>query len=81
MDQNNFSSKSRLVCLLLCAIPVLGFIGVHRFYTGKIGTGILMFCTVGGLGIWWLIDLVFIIAGSFRDKEGKRVFQWFEAGA
>ncbi|MFN3499958.1 MAG: NINE protein [Pannonibacter indicus] len=43
---------------------------MHRFYTGKIGTGILMILTLGGLGIWSLIDLIMIIVGSYKDKQG-----------
>ena len=71
------SVKSRFVALLLCWF--LGTFGAHRFYVGKIGTGIFMILTLGGLGIWSLIDLVIILVGSFRDKEGNRVFYWFES--
>jgi TM2 domain-containing membrane protein YozV len=78
MEASDFSPKSRLVALLFCLF--LGVIGVHRFYVGKIGTGILMVLTLGGLGIWALIDLILIAAGSFRDKEGRRVFLWTEPG-
>ena len=53
---------------LLCFF--LGTLGIHRFYVGKIITGILMILTLGGLGIWTLIDLVMIIVGSFKDKNG-----------
>ena len=56
---------------LLCA--GLGTLGIHRFYAGKIGTGILMLLTAGGLGIWWIIDLVFCCLGRFRDKEGRLI--------
>jgi TM2 domain-containing membrane protein YozV len=63
------STKSWLVALLLCLF--LGGLGVHRFYTGKIGTGILMLLTLGGLGIWVLVDLIMIAIGSFKDKEGR----------
>lgn len=70
------SPKSRLVALLLCWF--LGFFGGHRFYVGKVGTGLLMLFTCGGLGIWWLIDFIIIIVGSFRDKSGRVLFQWFE---
>ncbi len=73
---NNVSSKSRLIAFLLCLF--LGALGVHRFYVGKIGTGILMVLTVGGLGIWWLIDLIFILCGSFCDKDSKRILDWTE---
>jgi TM2 domain-containing membrane protein YozV len=76
MQQTNISSRSRLIAFLLCFF--LGYLGVHRFYVGKIGTGVLMLCTAGGLGIWWIIDIIIIACGSFRDKEEKRVLSWFE---
>ncbi|MFA5271925.1 MAG: TM2 domain-containing protein [Candidatus Omnitrophota bacterium] len=74
MDENNISSKSRLAALLLCFF--LGGLGIHRFYVGKVGTGILMIFTLGGLGIWVLIDLILIVIGSFGDKDGKIVHKW-----
>ena len=49
----------------------LGGLGIHRFYVGKAGTGILMILTLGGLGIWVIIDLVMILTGGFKDSEGK----------
>lgn len=68
------SPKSRLAAALLCWF--LGVLGVHRFYVGKIGTGILMLVTLGALGIWTLIDFIVILVGSFRDKEGKKLVNW-----
>ncbi|MEQ8347308.1 MAG: TM2 domain-containing protein [Sneathiellaceae bacterium] len=62
------SEKSMIAAALLCFF--FGTFGFHRFYVGKILTGILMIVTLGGLGIWTLIDFVMIIVGSFRDKEG-----------
>ncbi|MFN4167272.1 MAG: NINE protein [Pannonibacter phragmitetus] len=62
------SEKSMVAAALLCFF--LGTFGIHRFYTGKIGTGILMLLTLGGLGIWSLIDLIMIIVGSYKDKQG-----------
>jgi hypothetical protein len=71
---NPVSEKSRLAAALLCWF--LGVFGVHRFYTGKIGTGILMIFTLGGLGIWALIDFIMILVGSFKDKEGLPLVNW-----
>ena len=60
--------KKWIIILLLCIF--LGEIGTHRFYVGKIGTGILMLITIGGFGIWWIIDLIVILVGNFKDKRG-----------
>ena len=68
------SDKSRGVALALAI--VLGVVGAHRFYTGKIGTGILQLCTFGGLGMWTLYDVILIGAGQFRDADGRRVRLW-----
>lgn len=68
------SSKGRLVALLLCIF--LGYLGIHRFYVGKIGTGLLWLLTGGLFGIGILVDLIFIVCGTFRDSEGKIVSDW-----
>jgi TM2 domain-containing membrane protein YozV len=46
-------------------------LGVHRFYVGKIGTGILQISTFGGCGIWVLVDLITILIGKSTDKNGR----------
>ena len=63
------SDKNWLAATLLCFF--LGGLGVHRFYVGKVGTGILMLITLGGLGIWTLIDFIMILCGKFTDKEAN----------
>ena len=68
---SHISDKEWLVTILLCFF--LGIWGIHRFYVGKIGTGILMIFTLGGLGIWYLIDLIMIALGSFRDFDGREI--------
>jgi hypothetical protein len=68
------SEKSRGVAFALAAL--LGPFGAHRFYVGKTGTAALMLCTVGGLGLWYIYDLVLVAGGSFRDIEGRLVSRW-----
>ncbi|MBF0320671.1 MAG: TM2 domain-containing protein [Nitrospirae bacterium] len=68
------SPKSRLVALLLCFF--LGWAGAHRFYANKIGTGIIMFITMGGFGIWYFVDLVMISLGALKDKENLPIVKW-----
>jgi TM2 domain-containing membrane protein YozV len=68
------TEKRILPALLLCFF--VGFLGVHRFYVGKVGTGLLMLFTLGGFGIWTLIDFIMIVCGSFKDKEGHTITQW-----
>ena len=65
----NKSDKSKTTALLLCIF--LGGLGVHRFYVGKIGTGIVWLLTGGVLGIGWLIDIIMIAVGKFKDKQGN----------
>ena len=57
------SDKNWLITLLLSIF--LGYLGIHRFYAGKIGTGILQLITGGGFGIWALIDIIVIATGNF----------------
>ena len=61
--------SSFLVTLLLCLF--LGYLGIHRFYTKNWVAGVLQFFTGGGCGIWWLIDLILIVAGTYRDGDGR----------
>ena len=68
------SDKRILPAFLLCFF--LGVFGVHRFYAGKIGTGVLELLTFGGFGIWWLVDLILILTGSFRDGDGRKITEW-----
>ena len=69
VDSTVDSKKSAIVAIVLCLAAYLGVGGLHRFYVGKIGTGILMLVTMGGFGVWALIDLVIIVVGRFRDSD------------
>lgn len=68
------SPKSRLAVTLLAWF--LGVFGVHRFYIGKVGTGIAMLFTLGGLGIWAFIDFIAAAAGSLRDGDNLPIKKW-----
>ena len=62
------SEKSFVGTILLCVL--LGAFGVHRFYVGRIGPGIVALLTLGCFGIWTLIDLIMIITQKFKDSSG-----------
>jgi TM2 domain-containing protein len=68
------TEKRILPAALLCL--ALGPFGAHRFYVGKTGTAIAQLLTLGGLGIWMLVDLIMLVTGEFRDKEGHRITEW-----
>ena len=68
MNEEMVSDKGFVPTVLLCFF--LGVLGVHRFYVGKIGTGILQLITFGGLGIWALVDFIIIVTGNFKDASG-----------
>ncbi len=74
MTSSESSDKSRGVALALSVF--LGVFGAHRFYVGKVNSGILMACTFGGLGVWYLYDCILVGAGQFQDSEGRLVRRW-----
>ena len=62
------SKKNKITALILCVL--FGFFGVHRFYVGKIGTGLLYLFTGGLFLIGYIVDIILIIKGKFTDKFG-----------
>lgn len=71
---NPVSDRSRLAAAPLCWF--VGVFGVHRFYVGRIGTGVLSIVTLGGLGVRVVVDFVVILIGNFRDRSGKAPQVW-----
>ena len=69
MAQTAGSSRQWAVALILSIF--LGGLGIDRFYLGYMGLGILKLLTGGGLGIWWLIDLIMIASKKLNDADGK----------
>src|SRR2546427_12711356 len=68
------SERSRALTLGLALVG--GMFGLHRFYTGRTQSGIWMCLTLGGMGIWYLYDVVVVAAGDFHDGDGRRVARW-----
>ncbi len=64
-------TKRKTTALLLSIF--LGELGIDRFYLGKIGTGLLKLITVGGAGIWWIVDIILIASGFMKDKQGNEL--------
>ena len=65
--------KDWLTTLLLCLF--LGWLGVHRFYTGHTVIGVIQLLTLGGCGIWVLVDFIMILTNSYRDSNGIPLFR------
>ncbi len=65
--------KDWLTTLLLCIF--LGWLGIHRFYTGHTVIGVIQLLTLGGCGIWVLVDFIMILTNSYRDSNGIPLFR------
>ena len=68
------SPYSRAVALLLCIF--VGYLGIHRFYVGNVGMGLVYFFTLGIFGFGPFIDFFSILFGSFRDIQGRLLTEW-----
>ncbi|MGH7539006.1 MAG: TM2 domain-containing protein [Gemmatimonadales bacterium] len=74
LDLPQVSERSRSVALVLGFLG--GVFGLHRFYVGRARSGALMAVTFGGLGLWWLYDMVMLVAGEFRDSDELPLRNW-----
>ncbi len=66
-----YSDKSFLVAVLLSVL--VGGLGIDRFYLGYVGLGVLKLLTLGGCGVWTIIDIILIVTGNLPDAEGKKL--------
>jgi hypothetical protein len=68
----SLETRDWLVTFLLCLLlGIIGVHGIHRFYTGHIVIGVIQLLTVGGCYVWWIVDLILIVTGSYIDSEGR----------
>ena len=72
LDSSTKTNSIDWLALFLLTFFV-GVLGVHRFYVRKIGTGVLMLITLGGLGVWFLVDLILVVTGQFTNKDGQKI--------
>lgn len=73
MAKERISDKEKTLTLIFAILGIFGVAGIHRFYTRKIGTGILWLITLGWCYIGTIIDIVMIANGTYRDKDGAFV--------
>ncbi len=69
INNSNTPNDQWIITLALCLF--LGVFGVHRFYNGHVGIGVVQLLTFGGCGIWALIDLILIATEKFKDYDGN----------
>jgi len=74
MGYGYVSDRKILIALLLCFF--LGGLGIHRFYAGKVGTGILYLVTGGLCGFGILVDMILLVMGAFEDSDGLPLREW-----
>ena len=67
----NTETHDWLITLVLCFL--VGYLGIHRFYTKNYAAGILQFFTGGGCGVWWLVDLILILVDGYTDGNGNKL--------
>jgi TM2 domain-containing membrane protein YozV len=71
VQQMKNSEKDWMITLILAIL--VGGLGIDRFYSGSILLGVLKLVTLGGLGLWWLIDLIMLVTGNYKDGDGNPI--------
>ena len=71
-------SEKRILPTFLLFIVLSWPLGAHRFFLGRYASAILFIITIGGCGIWWIVDFILIVTGSMKDDQGKLVKLWVD---
>ena len=71
---SDISERRIIPTLLFCVL--LGVFGAHRFYVGRPLSAVVQLLTIGGLGIWVMVDIILLLTESFRDADGRRLREW-----
>ena len=77
MSDVSISKKNILPTFLLFIVLSWPF-GAHRFYLRRYASAILFIITIGGLGIWWIVDFILIVTGEMKDDYGNKVSRWVD---
>ena len=72
------TSKKRILPTFLLFLVLSWPLGAHRFFLRRYASAILFIITIGGCGIWWIIDFILIVTGSMKDDKGNLVKQWVD---
>ena len=72
------SQKKRTLLTFLLFIVLSWPLGAHRFFLRRYASAILFIITIGGCGIWWIVDFILIVTGSMKDDQGKLVKLWVD---
>ena len=71
-------SEKRILPTFLLFLILSWPLGAHRFFLIRYASAILFIITIGGCGIWWIVDFILIVTGSMKDDEGKLVKRWVD---
>ena len=71
-------SEKRILPTFLLFLVLSWPLGAHRFFLRRYASAILFIFTIGGFGIWWIIDFILIVTGSMKDDRGQIVKVWVD---
>ena len=78
MNEHFNVSEKRILPTFLLFLVLSWPLGAHRFFLKRYASAILFIITIGGFGIWWIIDFILIVTGSMKDDRGQAVKIWVD---